>query len=360
MSSDRDFLNQFGWNGFFESQLAELDSANLQIGRVICEERNLYRIQFSKSHSVWGQVTGKKQFEAVGREDFPAVGDWVLAKYSGADDRAMIQEILPRKSILRRKQVGKFDSQILSTNVDYGFVTSSLNEDLNIRRIERYVTLIKDANVEPIILLTKADLTDQALVLAQEVQKRFPTLQVYSTSQENYVEAEFFKELLQKGTTSVFLGSSGVGKSTLVNFLIGEQRLKTQSIREDDDKGKHTTTSRQLFVSLYGGLVIDTPGMRELQLLGHEEGLNSQFAEIDLLIKQCRFSDCQHSNEPGCAVIQGLDDGSLELERWESYQKQLREIRHALRKQDKAVASEDKKMWKKRTQVIRAKKSKMR
>lgn len=355
MSSDRNFLVNYGWNGFFESYLAEINSDGLKIGRVICEERNLYRIQFSQDYKVWGQVTGKKQFEAQGREDFPAVGDWVLAKGSGSDDRVIIQEILPRKSMLKRKQVGGSDSQILSTNVDYGFVTSSLNDDLNIRRIERYVTLIKDAGVEPVLLLTKADLSAEAYELTQKVQRSFPTLQVYAVSQENFENAKFFKELLAAGTTSVFLGSSGVGKSTLVNYLIGEPRLKTQSIREDDDKGRHTTTSRQLFVSRFGGLVIDTPGMRELQLLDHEDGLSSQFEEVEALLSQCRFSDCQHETEPGCAILHALDEGSLELERWQSYQKLLREVRHAQRKQDKALASEEKKKWKKISQALRDK-----
>lgn len=355
MSSDRNFLVNYGWNGFFESHLAEINSDGLKIGRVICEERNLYRIQFSQDYKVWGQVTGKKQFEAQSREDFPAVGDWILAKASGSDDRVIIQEILPRKSMLKRKQAGGSDSQILSTNVDYGFVTSSLNDDLNIRRIERYVTLIQDAGVEPVLLLTKADLSAEADELTQKVQKSFPTLQVYAISQENFENAHFFKELLKPGTTSVFLGSSGVGKSTLVNYLIGEQRLKTQSIREDDDKGRHTTTSRQLFVSRFGGLVIDTPGMRELQLLDHEEGLSSQFEEVEALLSQCRFSDCQHETEPGCAIIQALEDGSLEDERWQSYQKLLREVRHAQRKQDKALASEEKKKWKKISQALRDK-----
>lgn len=355
MSSDRNFLVNYGWNGFFESHLSEINSDGLKIGRVICEERNLYRIQFSPEYKAWGQVTGKKQFEATSREDFPAVGDWILAKSSGADDRVIIQEVLPRKSVLKRKQVGSGDSQILSTNVDYGFVTSSLNDDLNIRRIERYVTLIKDAGVEPVLLLTKADLSAEASALTQKVQKSFSTLQVYAVSQESFENANFFKELLVPGTTSVFLGSSGVGKSTVVNYLIGEQHLKTQSIREDDDKGRHTTTSRQLFVSRFGGLVIDTPGMRELQLLDHEEGLSSQFEEVEALLGQCRFSDCQHETEPGCAILQAFEDGALEIDRWQSYQKLLREVRHAQRKQDKALASEEKKKWKKISQALRDK-----
>lgn len=355
MSSDRNFLVNYGWNGFFESHLAEIISDGLKIGRIICEERNLYRIQFSQENKVWGQVTGKKQFEATSREDFPAVGDWILAKSSGADGRVIIQEILPRKSTLKRKQVGSSDGQILSTNVDYGFITSSLNHDLNIRRIERYVTLIKDAGVEPVILLTKADLAEQAEQFRQQVQKSFPALQVYAISQDAFEKAGFFKELLKPGTTSVFLGSSGVGKSTLVNYLIGEQRLKTQGIREDDDKGRHTTTSRQLFVSRFGGLVIDTPGMRELQLLDHEEGLSSQFEDIEALFQRCRFSDCRHETEPGCAVIAALEQETLESERWQSYQKLLREIRHTQRKQDKALAAEEKKKWKKITQALRDK-----
>lgn len=358
MHSDREFLYQFGWSGFFESQLASFSDSELEkliIARVICEERNLYRLQFSPTIKLWGGITGKMQFEANDRQDFPAVGDFVLAEISG--ERAVIKHIFERKSVLKRKQVGSsLGIQILSTNVDYAFVTTSMNEDLNIRRLERYITLVSDAGVRPVLVLTKADLCKEDQTgLTQRVQKAFPTVEVYAVTQESFYEAKFLPALLSKGSTSVFIGSSGVGKSTLVNFLIGEYKLKTQEIREDDDKGKHTTTSRQLFVSRFGGLVIDTPGMRELQLLDHEEGLQSQFEEIEELSQQCKFSDCHHKTEPGCSIMSALETGELEIERWDSYQKLLREIRHMQRKQDKATASADKKSWKKLTMAVREK-----
>ncbi len=358
MHSDKEFLNQFGWNGFFESQLANFNESELEtlvIARIICEERNLYRLQFSEKIKLWGAVTGKMQFEAESREDFPAVGDFVLAEISG--ERAVIKHVFERKSVLKRKQVGSnLGIQILSTNVDYAFITTSMNEDLNIRRLERYITLVADAGVRPIIVLTKADLClEDQDTIRQKVQKAFPLVEVYSVAQDSFSEAKFLPELVSRGTTSVFIGSSGVGKSTLVNFLIGEYKMKTQEIREDDDKGKHTTTSRQLFVSRFEGLVIDTPGMRELQLLDHEEGLQSQFEDIEALAQTCRFTDCHHETEPGCAIVSALDAGELEVDRWNSYIKLLKEIRHMQRKQDKALASEDRKAWKKITMMVREK-----
>lgn len=358
MHSDKEFLYQFGWNGFFESHFAQINESELEktaVARVICEERNLYRLQFSNEIKLWGSVTGKIQFEAGNREDFPAVGDFVLAEISG--ERAVIKQVLERKTILKRKQVGSvLGIQILSTNVDYAFITTSMNEDLNIRRLERYITLVSDARVTPVIVLTKADLYlgDQSEVI-QKVQKAFSAVEVHVVAQNSFAEARFLPELVCRGTTSVFIGSSGVGKSTLVNFLIGEYKMKTQEIREDDDKGKHTTTSRQLFVSRFGGLVIDTPGMRELQLLDHEEGLHSQFEDIEEISKSCKFTDCYHQTEPGCAINAAIAAGELETERWNSYQKLLKEIRHMQRKQDKALASEDKKAWKKLTMSVRQK-----
>ena len=358
MHSDKEFLNQFGWNGFFESQLASFNESELEklvIARIICEERNLYRLQFSEKIKLWGSVTGKMQFKADSREDFPAVGDFVLAEISA--DRAVIKHVFERKSVLKRKQVGSnLGIQILSTNVDYAFITTSMNDDLNIRRLERYITLVADAGVRPIIVLTKADLcVEDQDTIRQKVQKAFPFVEVYAVTQNSFSEATFLPELISKGTTSVFIGSSGVGKSTLVNFLIGEHKMKTQKIRADDDKGKHTTTSRQLFVSRFGGLVIDTPGMRELQLLDHEDGLQSQFEDVEALTQDCKFTDCRHDTEPGCAIVCALESGELSFERWNGYIKLLKEIRHVQRKQDKALASEDRKAWKKITVMVREK-----
>ncbi len=349
LNSDKEFLQLFGWDDFFESQIT--DNVNtLYPARVICEERNLYRVQIAKDKVIMATISGKVQHNAVTRVDYPAVGDWVMLEPSGQSDRAMINQVLQRKTIVQRKQAGlTSDMQILSTNVDNIFITSAVNHDLNYRRIERYLAIARDAGSTPVVLLTKADTAADIAQVIAGVENEFPGVSVYALSKENFESAEFFKDYLKKGTTSVVIGSSGVGKSTLVNFLINSDEIKTQTARGDDWKGRHTTTSRNLYVSRYGGLIIDTPGMRELQLSDHSEGISSQFSDVEDLMTSCRFSDCLHATEPGCAIIKGLADGSLPQERWQNYLKLQAEVRNGLKKQDKALAAEDRKLWKKRS-----------
>lgn len=348
--SEKEFLYQMGWDDFFESHASALNLDGLFPARVICEERNLYRVQAGPGMIFWAAVSGKMQYESITRSDFPAVGDWVLAEHSKGADRGIIHQVLPRKTKIFRKQVGSSaDIQILSTNVDTIFITTSVNEDLNFRRIERYLAVAWESGSQPVILLTKADLCEDIHEVASEVESNFPGVFVHALSQEAFTDAHFLAEYLKVGTTSVFIGSSGVGKSTLVNFLIGANDgsvIKTQGIREDDGKGRHTTTNRHLYESIFGGLVIDTPGMRELQLSDHAEGLSTQFADIEQFAKRCRFSDCRHDTEPGCAIKQALETEELSEARWHSYQKLEAEIRFGLRKQSKAVASEERKAWK--------------
>jgi ribosome biogenesis GTPase len=346
--SDKEFLFHFGWDDFFESQSPDLIS-NLLPARVICEERNLYRVQLGFDKVLWAVVSGKMQFGATSRKDYPAVGDWVMVELPKQSDRGVIHQIVPRKTTIYRKQAGSSgDQQILSTNVDYVFITTSVNDDLNYRRIERYLTIVRETGSTPVILLTKADIClNNISEIIADVQREFPGEVVHAVSNTDYDSAKFLPQYLVKGTTSVFIGSSGVGKSTLVNFLIGKEQIKTQDIRESDGKGRHTTTARNLYVSRFGGLIIDSPGMRELQLSDHVEGVKTQFADIEELIKSCRFGDCQHQTEPGCAIKKALADDTLAEDRWRSYQKLEAEVRHGLRKQNKVLAAEDRKVWKK-------------
>jgi ribosome biogenesis GTPase / thiamine phosphate phosphatase len=350
-SSEKEFLFLFGWDGFFESQSPNLVSSSLLPARVICEERNLYRVQWGTEDILWAQVSGKMQFSATSRADYPAVGDWVLIEIPHQSDRGVIHQIAPRKSVIQRKQVGSsVDMQILSTNVDYIFITTSMSDDLNYHRIERYLTVAWESGVVPIILLTKTDLClGNIEELTEEVRQKFLGVDVYPLSKNGFEEAEFFQKYLKSGKTSVVVGSSGVGKSTLVNFLIGRGDIKTQEVREYDGKGRHTTTSRSLYVSRYGGLIIDTPGMRELQLLDHADGVQTQFADVESLILSCHFGDCQHLSEPNCAIKESLSDGTLSEDRWQSYHQLMAEVRHGLRKRDKVRAAEDRKLWKKKS-----------
>lgn len=354
-TQNKEFLSLYGWNDFFESHLSEVDHENLFLARVICEERELYRLQFNTEQSLWASVRGKIQFEAASRVDFPAVGDWVLVDLPNQSDRGVIHHVLPRKTILQRKQIGSgSDLQILATNVDYVFISSSLNEDLNFRRLERYLVVTWESGCIPVLLLTKADLYQGDLVaLLAEIEARFPGVSVHTISNTCFENAKFFEQYLQAGKTAVVLGSSGVGKSTLTNYLIGNGVIRTQDIREHDDKGKHTTTSRSLYSSRYGGLIIDTPGMRMLILSEHSDGAQTQFADIEDLFTRCRFGDCQHNSEPGCAIREALEEGSLSEDRWLSYLKLMAEIRFETRKRDKAAMAEDKKLWKKRGAIGR-------
>lgn len=349
----KEFLSLFGWSDFFESHIPDTILNQTFPARVVCEERNLYYMQAGANIFFWASISGKLNFNALTRLDYPAVGDWVMVELPAQSDRGIIHHILPRKSNLYRKQVGAgAERQILSSNIDTIFIVTSLNEDFNYRRIERYLSISLDSGASPILLLTKADLYKGNLEeLIYSIRSHFSELTVHSLSYENFEAASFLSEILRPGTTSVFVGSSGVGKSTLINYLIDSDRnnevIKTQDIREDDGKGRHTTTSRHLYISRYGGLVIDTPGMRELQLSDHSEGVSSHFADVEDLLGNCRFADCQHKSEPGCAVKKALEEETLSIERWMSYQKLQAEVRFAEVKQNKTLAAQEKKAWKK-------------
>ncbi len=327
--------------------------------RVICEERALYQVQFGMESVKWAAISGKMKHQAAGRKDYPAVGDWVGIEIPSGADRAIIHTIGPRKSTIYRKQIGSSsDAQILSTNVDFTFITTSMNEDLSERRIERYLAMALESDTSPVILLTKADLFPEGIdKVVEELTTIFPGIPIYTLSKDAFDDAGFFATYLKLGTTSVIVGSSGVGKSTLVNFLTGKDRtddqIATKDIREKDGKGRHTTTSRNLYASRFGGLIIDTPGMRELSLSDHTQGVETQFSDIVELTTKCRFSDCKHETEPKCAIKAAIADGSLPLDRWESYLKLEAEVQHGLIKQDKQLASEQKKQWKKITEAGR-------
>ncbi len=356
ISSQKEFLSRFGWDGFFQSQILTLSSESLFIGRVINEEKNLYRIQYGEEKTIWSAVSGKMNYEAMGRIDYPAVGDWVLAELSPGSDKAVIRFIFKRKTILQRKKNGDVSEiQILATNVDYVFITTSINSDLNFGRLERYLTFARESGAEPVILLTKTDLGENVEETMNKCEERFPGVKIHALSRDSFMSSEFLKTYLEPGKTSVLVGSSGVGKSTLANFLIGEEAITTREIRIDDDKGMHTTTSRALYECLYGGLIIDTPGMRELQFSDHEAGLNAQFEDVEDLISRCHFSNCRHETEKDCAILMALDSGELDSARWKSYGKIAKEVRHSMRKQHSWILAQDRKEWKKLSVMCRQK-----
>lgn len=305
-------LQQLGWKPFFQQQLSLDELSDFHIGRIVEQHR---------SRIIALSEQGQKILIVTPSTEKICVGDWVLF-----DDDLKIVRLLERQALFQRKSPGsKLNTQLIASNIDTVMIVSSLNQDFSLSRIERYLAIAKEAQVDPVIVLTKADLCDDADDRRMQVQKLNSSLSVYALSALAPDDVEQLNLYCRSGQTLAFLGSSGVGKSTLVNSLLGSDEQKTSEIRDDDSKGRHTTTHRALKLLAKGGLLIDTPGMRELQLTDCEQGVNETFAEILELTKQCRFHDCQHVAEPGCAVLAAFDAGVIDARRLTNYQKLLRE-----------------------------------
>jgi ribosome biogenesis GTPase / thiamine phosphate phosphatase len=327
------------------------------LGRVALEHKRMYRV-WTEHGELLCEVTGKFSFDAVNREDYPAVGDWVILKPRVEEGKGTIYTVLPRFSKFSRKSAGRTaEEQIVAANVDTIFLVNSLNEDLNLRRIERYLLLAWESGANPVIILSKADLSDDIEEKLSAVQAiAFGGVPVISISAEMMSGLEQLSPYLQPGKTVALLGSSGVGKSTLTNRLLGDEKQVVQEIRGADDKGRHTTTHRELIQLPNGSILIDTPGMRELQLWESSEGLSETFSDIDELAEECRFRDCQHNDEPGCAVVGAIVEGALAPERLTSYNKLQKELSYIERKADKRAQTEVKNKWKNITKQMRQKK----
>jgi ribosome biogenesis GTPase len=296
---------------------------NLFKGRIISQYKDLYKIAMT-NEELTGEVSGKFRFSATSPASFPAVGDYVMVdRESDSAGNGIIHELLPRKSLLARKAAGNEKiTQIIAANIDYIFICMSLNNDFNLRRIERYLAIAWDSGAVPLIVLTKADLADNLSEKLQEVEEIAPGVDVIITSMENDNDHLQVFKYIKEGKTGAFVGSSGVGKSTLINKVLGKDVIKTSEIRSDD-KGRHTTTRRDLFILPNGGAVIDTPGMRELGI--DQADLSRSFEDIEALATECRFKDCSHKSEPGCALRKGIEDGTISEERLESYLKLKKE-----------------------------------
>jgi ribosome biogenesis GTPase len=297
----------------------------LFLARIIEQHRDLYKVA-GETGELQAGVSGNFIYRANDNSDFPAVGDWVMIdRTDDSGGNAVIHHILRRKSVFERKAAGTGNSiQVVAANIDIIFICMSLNADFNLRRIERYLSVAWDSMATPVIVLTKADLCDDLDARLAELAKVSVGTDVVVSSSRQDGGYEEVRSYIKEGKTIAFLGSSGVGKSTLINRLMGREVMHTKEIREDDDKGRHATTHRQLIVLPGGGIVIDTPGMRELQL--DSANLSRAFEDVGKLAERCRYRDCSHTTEPGCAVREAIEAGELPEDRLESFRKLQKEI----------------------------------
>lgn len=318
-------LNNLGYDDFFEAERRRLGLANELVGRITAEYKELYRVK-TEDKDYLARITGKHFFKSNTREDFPAVGDWVIVKEL-PDSKAVILEILPRKTLLLKKYSDKKVSQVIATNIDTAFIVKAIDKDYSVNRIERYLVLCHEAKIEPIIILNKIDLISETDLKQQidKLRQRIKDIEVIAVSATTGNTINDMAKKIIKGKTYCFLGSSGVGKSTLINKLLGEEEIKTSEISMVSGKGKHTTTTREMYFLENGGILIDNPGTREVGLINSKAGIQDVFSEMISLSKHCKFANCSHVHEPGCAVSRALKEGALSEDKYLNYIKLKKE-----------------------------------
>lgn len=331
-------LESLGWDASFADEFQPFEHDGLAPARVAVEHRSDY-VVYTQHGELRAELTGRLRHG----DEHPAVGDWVAVASRADEGRATIHAVLPRRSAFVRKVAwAETKPQVVAANVDVAFVVSGLDLNFNVRRIERYLTLAWESGAQPVVLLTKADLCDDVESRVYEVESVAFGVPVHAVSAPHGDGVDTVRSYVPAGRTAALLGSSGVGKSTLVNALVGTELLAVQEIREDG-RGRHTTSHRQLVPLPDGGMMLDTPGMRELQLWDADSGMEAAFQDLESLAGQCRFADCSHGREPGCAVRAALAEGTLDVERFESWRKLQRELERLARKQDGRARSEARK-----------------
>jgi ribosome biogenesis GTPase / thiamine phosphate phosphatase len=322
-------LADLGFDSWFEEKRGELEPLDCSVARVTRVDKDRYLVR-NEHGEVQAEPTGKLLFSADSSQELPCVGDWVLVQYHNDGTLAIIHDILPRKTFLRRKAAGdNVDYQMIASNVDVAFIMQSCDLNFNLRRLERYLVMVNEGHVEPVLLLSKSD-----LVGTEDLEKKMSDVRdaridatIITCSSNTETGLENVRRTLQRGKTYCLLGSSGVGKTTLLNHLLGYEAFETNPVREKDSRGRHTTSRRQMTVLDSGALLVDTPGMKELGLMGVGASVDDSFSDIHELSKDCRFKDCTHTVEAGCAILGAVRKGSLAEARYQSYMKLIKESR---------------------------------
>jgi ribosome biogenesis GTPase len=348
-------LVELGWDDAWAQQFAPFsEKVDVRPGRVAIEFNHNYRV-YVDGDEIEAIAAGRLKHHAESRSELPAVGDWVAVRKRPDEDRGSIQAILPRRSKFSRKAAGNLtDEQVVAANVDVVFLVMALDNDFSVRRMERYVLLARESGAAPVVLLTKPDLAHDVSSQVAEVGAIAGELPIHVLSPKRDEGVDQVRAYLSTGRTAALLGSSGVGKSTIINRLLGSDRLRTRDVRESDSKGRHTTTHRELVKLPEGGLIVDTPGMRELQLWDVGGAVKEAFDDIEVLAAECHFSDCRHREEPRCAVKAAVADGRVSTSRLQSYHKLQDELGHLATQQDERARLEDKRQSKVMNKALRA------
>lgn len=320
-------LKSVGYNDWFESRADEEMIADHDVARVVSVHKDSYTVT-KGGEEIFAELSGNLLYRTETASDLPTTGDWVYADFYDDETHAIIHGVFPRKTLLKRKMAGKvMDYQLIAANVDVAFIIQSLNENFNLRRLERYLVLVNESGIEPVILLSKSDLVPREEIgeIKRKVLAIAPNAHVIEFSNFSQENVGSIINLLKNESSYCLLGSSGVGKTTLLNSIIGNENYETQPVSKIQSKGRHTTTSRQLVRLESGAMIIDTPGMRELGSMSVDDGLDETFSEITELSRSCKFSNCSHTNEKGCAILAAIESGGLSEQRYKNYLKMKKE-----------------------------------